>query len=220
MRVRWLTAIVLLALGCATAQAEMPQRGGFPVVLVGDSAAGSDWAKVIALLADSGLRVTAIPAASPDESGAKLRRFLASETRSVVLVAAGPGGAVASEIGIDRKVSALVYVAAPDQAPLPKAAWLEKPSFYAVAEQDASTSTEQQRAYAARMKAKTIVLRSIAEQPREIAGLILEAAGKKPPACGAAEDDGTGACAAPALPRSVAEGCKCSKGSLEDLTAP
>ena len=57
-------------------------------------------------------------------------------------------------------------------------------------------------------------------RPREIAGLILEAAGMKPAACGGADDNGTAACAAPALPRSLADGCKCTKEPLESLTEP
>jgi predicted alpha/beta hydrolase family esterase len=213
---------------------------------------GSNWAAVIPLLEAAGLHVTAMenPPAALDAAVAETRRVLALQDGPTVLVAHAEAGAVASEVGGDPKVSALVYVAA--QAPeagedlavlsarfplqrdvaqkayaapatLDKtsaAAWREKPSFYAVSNEDQAMSPELQRFYAARMKAKTIVLEAVESHPREIAGLILEAAGMKPPACGAEGDDGTAACAAPALPRSLAAGCKCTKGSLEDLTAP
>ncbi|KQU80845.1 MULTISPECIES: alpha/beta fold hydrolase [unclassified Rhizobacter] len=62
------------------------------------------------------------------------------------------------------------------------AAWRSKPSWYAVSTQDRTTSPELQRFVAARMKAKTIELASshvsLISHPREIAGLILEAAGQ------------------------------------------
>ncbi|NKI95946.1 alpha/beta hydrolase [Rhizobacter sp. SG703] len=60
------------------------------------------------------------------------------------------------------------------------AAWRSKPSWYAVSTQDRTTSPELQRFVAARMKAKTIEIASshvsLISHPREIAGLILEAA--------------------------------------------
>jgi pimeloyl-ACP methyl ester carboxylesterase len=182
-----------------------------------------------------------------------VRKVLASVDGPVVLVAHGLGGGVASEVGTDPGVSALVFIAATapeageDPAPLfarflvgasqpPGAAappiegkaamagWREKPGFYAVFTQSEALSPELQRFFAARMNAKTIVFddgpSAMESHAREIAGLILEAAGQKPPACGAAGDGRKGACAAPALPRSLMKGCKCTKGSLEDLTKP
>jgi len=60
------------------------------------------------------------------------------------------------------------------------AAWRSKPNWYAVSTQDRTTSPELQRFVAARMKAKTIEIASshvsLISHPREIAGLILEAA--------------------------------------------
>jgi pimeloyl-ACP methyl ester carboxylesterase len=60
------------------------------------------------------------------------------------------------------------------------AAWRSKPSWYAVSTQDRTTSPELQRFVAARMKAKTIDVASshvsLISHPREIAGVILEAA--------------------------------------------
>jgi pimeloyl-ACP methyl ester carboxylesterase len=182
------------------------------------------------------------------------RQILQSTGGPTVLVGAGWSGTVVRALGTEPEVSALVYVAAlapemgedfnalaarfsvkpevvrsmaaalPTRSEIDAAALREKPSFYAVASQDEALPAELQRFYAARVKAKTVVLDAgrlaMKSHPREIAGLILEAAGQKPSACGAAEDDGTGACAAPALPRSVAEGCKCTKEPLENLTAP
>ena len=60
------------------------------------------------------------------------------------------------------------------------AAWRSKPSWYAISTQDRTTSPELQRFVAARMKAKTIEVASshvsLISHPREIAGVILEAA--------------------------------------------
>jgi pimeloyl-ACP methyl ester carboxylesterase len=60
------------------------------------------------------------------------------------------------------------------------AAWRSKPSWYAVSTQDRTTSPELQRFVAARMKAKTIEVASshvsLISHPREIAGVIVEAA--------------------------------------------
>jgi pimeloyl-ACP methyl ester carboxylesterase len=233
-----LRAGVALALAAAPVQARN-------VVLVQDAVTDdADWAAVIPLLEAAGLAVDAV--AHPTDSltdPAEVRRVLALQEGPVVLVGHGLGGAVMSQAGSDPKVSALVYVAASapdsqegssDLALLSQpaqgkqksdaAAWREKPTFYAVSQQDTAIPADLQRLYAARMKAKTIVLDagtlSMESHPREIAGLILEAAGMKPAACGAEGDDGSAACAAPALPRSLAEGCKCTKTPLEDLTAP
>ena len=229
-------AAVLLALGMATAMAEMPPRQQ-DIVLVVQPQEAVRWVKVTRLLKERGLEVTVA-----NTLGA-LRQVLAERERPTVLVAPGWSGVFVSEIGGDPKVSALVYVAAlaPEAGedhkaliapiegagtfsePWPRTtqtAWREKKNYYAVIEQDGSISPERQHFFAARMKAKTIVLPSFESEPRAIAGLILEAAGLKSPACGAAEDEAAGPCAAPALPRSLAEGCKCTKGSLEDLTAP
>jgi len=211
-----IAALVLLVLGMATARADLSQ--GMPsVVLVEQSSAGLRWARVVALLEALDLQVTTVTA--PAGSSRALRHSLMSLEGPVVLVAAGLNGAVMNEVGADPKVAALVYVAALAPEGVGDSARPRK-SFYAVAEQDATIPLALQRFYAARMKAKTILLDSIEQHPREIAGLILEAAGMKPPACGAAEDNGTAACAAPALPRSLAEGCKCTKTPLEDLTSP
>lgn len=237
MRLRTVFAALALVSSVAPAQAEAPVRS---VVLSPE--VGAD---VISLLEAADLRVTTIVSASNtlEAAVAAARRVLGLQDGPSVLVARGWDGAVASEIGGEANVAALVFVAAQapeigeafsalterfplktEAAPLSgkttAAAWRGRPVFYAVSEQDPVMSAELQRFYAARMNAKTIVLDDVALHPREIAGLILEAAGMKPAACGSEGDDGVAACAAKALPRSLMKGCKCERGSLEDLTSP
>jgi pimeloyl-ACP methyl ester carboxylesterase len=63
------------------------------------------------------------------------------------------------------------------------AAWHDKPSFYAVSKDDQTISPDLERFLAARMKAKTIEVDaghlSLVSHPREIADLILAAAGRR-----------------------------------------
>lgn len=63
-----------------------------------------------------------------------------------------------------------------------QAAWRTKPSFYAVSTEDRTIDPGLQRHMASRMRAKTIEIPSshvsLISHPREIAGLILEAAGQ------------------------------------------
>lgn len=85
------------------------------VVLVhGAWADGSSWAAVIARLQAAGLHVTAVqnPLTSLADSVAETRRVLARQNGPTVLVAHSWSGTVISEVGVDPKVSALVYVAA------------------------------------------------------------------------------------------------------------
>lgn len=62
-----------------------------------------------------------------------------------------------------------------------QAAWRSKPSFYAISTEDRTIDPDLQRHMAARMGARTLELRAshvaLISRPREIAGLILEAAG-------------------------------------------
>jgi len=204
-------AALAMSLCPAMAPAEVHARN---VVLVRD-ADGPRWAAVIALLEKAGLQVATVDTTPSDSAQA---------TRHVLILQSGPAVLVGSRLdtiaGIDSKIAALVYVA----AQVPEAMRPDKPSFYAVANRDKTIAPALQRADAARMKAKTIVLdaghRAMESHPREIAGLILDAAGIKPPACGSEHDDGQAACMAPALPRSIAEGCKCTKEPLDALTSP
>jgi pimeloyl-ACP methyl ester carboxylesterase len=85
------------------------------VVLVhGAYADASSWSEVIGPLQRAGLHVTAVqnPLTSLKESVAATRRALAMQDGPTVLAAHSWGGMVISEVGVDPKVSALVYVAA------------------------------------------------------------------------------------------------------------
>jgi len=67
------------------------------------------------------------------------------------------------------------------EAKVTQAAWRSKPSFYQVSSQDRTINPDLQRFMAKRMNAKTIEIKAshlgIVSHPREIANLILEAAG-------------------------------------------
>jgi len=83
------------------------------VVLVhGAWADGSSWAKVIPLLADKGLVVTAVqlPLTSFDADVAAVQRAIALADGEVVLVGHSYGGAVIGQAGNDTKVVRMVYV--------------------------------------------------------------------------------------------------------------
>src|SRR5207302_8451257 len=84
------------------------------VLIHGAWADGSSWSEVIPRLQAAGLHVTAVqnPLTSLADSVAETRRVLALQDGPTVLVAHSWGGTVLSEVGIDPKVTALVYVAA------------------------------------------------------------------------------------------------------------
>lgn len=85
------------------------------VVLVhGAYADGSSWANVLAILQQAGLRATAVqnPLTSLADDAEATRRILALQDGPTVLVGHSWAGTVISEVGMDPKVSALVYVAA------------------------------------------------------------------------------------------------------------
>lgn len=106
-------AIALLGLANKVqAQADITVRN---VVLVhGAYADGSCWSEVIRRLQQAGLKVTAVqnPLTSLSDDVAATRRILALQDGPTVLVGHSWAGTVISEVGIDPKVSALVYVAA------------------------------------------------------------------------------------------------------------
>ena len=83
------------------------------VILVhGAWADGSSWAKVIPLLAEKGLTVTAVqlPLTSYEADVAAVQRAIALAEGEVVLVGHSYGGAVIGQAGNDPKVVRLVYV--------------------------------------------------------------------------------------------------------------
>src|ERR1700724_2862038 len=98
----------------ARAQTAGPTEARNVVLVHGAWADGSSWAAVILYLQAAGLKVTAVqnPLTSLEDSIAATRRALATQEGPTVLVAHSWGGTVISELGVDPKVSALVYVAA------------------------------------------------------------------------------------------------------------
>jgi pimeloyl-ACP methyl ester carboxylesterase len=98
--------------GSALAQPAAKARN---IVLVhGLFADGSCWSEVIARLQPKGMQVTAVqnPLTSLDAAVDATRRALARQNGPTVLVAHSFAGMIATEAGVDPKVSALVYVAA------------------------------------------------------------------------------------------------------------
>lgn len=85
------------------------------VVLVhGLFADGSCWSEVIPRLQADGFNVTSVqnPLNTLDEAVAVTRKVLARQDGPTVLVGHSFSGVIVSEVGVDPKVSALVYVAA------------------------------------------------------------------------------------------------------------
>jgi pimeloyl-ACP methyl ester carboxylesterase len=85
------------------------------VILVhGAWADGSSWSKVIPLLLDGGLRVTAVqlPLTSLNDDVATVKRAIALEDGPIILVGHSYGGVVITQAGGDPKVAGLVYIAA------------------------------------------------------------------------------------------------------------
>ena len=85
------------------------------VVLVhGAFADGSSWSGIVARLQEAGLHVTAVqnPLTSLTADVRATRRVLAMQDGPTVLAGHSYGGTVISEVGVDPKVTGLVYVAA------------------------------------------------------------------------------------------------------------
>jgi pimeloyl-ACP methyl ester carboxylesterase len=92
--------------------------------------------------------------------------------------------------GVDPATARLLYAAQASNLPTltsektTTAAWRSKPSWYAVSKQDRTINPDLERFLAKRMKATTIEVDSghlsLVSHPREIAGLILAAAGAAP----------------------------------------
>lgn len=98
----------------AQAQTAAPVEARNVVLVHGAWADGSSWSEVIPYLQAAGLKVTAVqnPLTSLADSDAATRRALALQDGPTVLVAHSWAGTVISDVGLDPKVSALVYVAA------------------------------------------------------------------------------------------------------------
>src|SRR4051794_28149896 len=111
------------ALVAGTTAALMPRfaraqssPGARNIVLVyGLFADGSCWSEVIAWLHAAGLNVTSVqnPLTTLDDAVAETQRVLARQDGPTVLAGHSFSGMIVTEAGIDPKVSAGVYVAAP-----------------------------------------------------------------------------------------------------------
>jgi pimeloyl-ACP methyl ester carboxylesterase len=111
-----LLAAGLLAapIGFAHAQSAAPVKAKNVVLVHGAWADGSSWSEVIPVLQTAGLHVTAVqnPLTSLSDSVEATRRAIAEQDGPTVLVAHSWGGTVISQVGIDPKVTGLVYIAA------------------------------------------------------------------------------------------------------------
>ena len=115
-------AVTLCGLISTTASAKTgisaPETNGAKItniVLVhGLYADASSWSKVIPLLQDKGLHVTAVqnPTTSLENDTAAVRRVLAQQKGPVLLVGHSYGGMVISQAGNEPQVKGLVYIAA------------------------------------------------------------------------------------------------------------
>jgi pimeloyl-ACP methyl ester carboxylesterase len=96
------------------AQAQPEVRARNIVLVHGAYADGSCWSEVIGRLQLTGLSATAVqnPLTSLADDVAATRRVLALQDGPTVLVGHSWAGTVISEVGLDPKVAALVYVAA------------------------------------------------------------------------------------------------------------
>src|SRR5580704_13094280 len=75
---------------------------------------GSCWSKVIARLQQNGINCTSVqnPLTSLHEASEAARRAIAAQSGPTVLVGHSFSGMIVSEVGLDPKITALVYVAA------------------------------------------------------------------------------------------------------------
>lgn len=111
---RTLAATVAAAPLPGTASGQDAPRARNVVLVHGLFADGSCWSEVIPRLQAVGLNVTSVqnPLTTLEEAVAAAQRVLARQEGPTVLVGHSFSGMIVTEIGIDPKVSALVYVAA------------------------------------------------------------------------------------------------------------
>ena len=96
------------------AGAQTPPKTRNVVFVHGLFADGSCWSKVIARLQPKGVNCTSVqnPLTSLPEASEAARRAIAAQPGPTVLVGHSFSGMIVSEVGVDPKVTALVYVAA------------------------------------------------------------------------------------------------------------
>src|SRR4051794_25620679 len=107
-------AVLPRAAAAAAAAAQSVPKARNVVLLHGLFADGSCWSEVIARLQSKGINATSVqnPLTTFEESVAATRRVVAIQDGPTVLVGHSFAGMIVTEVGIDPKVSALVYVAA------------------------------------------------------------------------------------------------------------
>jgi pimeloyl-ACP methyl ester carboxylesterase len=96
------------------ARAESDRRARNVVLVHGLFADGSCWSEVITRLQKAGLNVTSVqnPLTTLGDAVAETQRVLDRQDGPTVLVGHSFSGMIVTEVGVDPKVSALVYVAA------------------------------------------------------------------------------------------------------------
>jgi pimeloyl-ACP methyl ester carboxylesterase len=202
-----MVAISLLSASLVTSQAQAQNSGqteAHNVVLVhGAWADGSSWSEVIPLLQAAGLRVTAVQnpltsiADAPDAGEdfvALSGKFPTTPLRAGVQERDG-FTTISEEAflkyfanGVPQERAKVLYaVQEPTAASLfsgrtTAAAWHSKPSWYAVSKLDETIAPDLERFLANRMQANTVELEaghlSLVSHPKQIADLILAAAGR------------------------------------------
>ena len=97
-----------------TALAQTPLKTKNVVFVHGLFADGSCWSKVIARLQTRGVSCTSVqnPLTSVQEASEAARRAIAAQPGPTVLVGHSFSGMIVTEVGVDPKITALVYVAA------------------------------------------------------------------------------------------------------------
>jgi pimeloyl-ACP methyl ester carboxylesterase len=166
-----------------------------PTVLVGHSFAGMIVTEVGVDPGVSALVYVAARAPDAGEDYAKLAQTFPTPPASAGIIFDGDEGRLGEAAFLRdfagdlpaAKARSLYAVQQPFQRALltgktTAAAWRSKPSFYAVSTEDRTINPDLQRFMARRMGAKTIEIRSshlsLISHPREIAALILTAAGR------------------------------------------
>ncbi len=107
-------ATIVISFGVTAAMAQENLTAKSVVLVHGAFADGSAWNKVIPLLEEAGLDVSAaqIPLTSLQDDAAATDRAIARSEGPVVLVGHSWGGVVITEAGAQEKVHSLVYVSA------------------------------------------------------------------------------------------------------------
>ena len=98
----------------AVSTAALPLKTKNVVFVHGLFADGSSWSKVIARLQQKGVNCTSVqnPLTSLDEASDAARRAITLQPGPTVLVGHSFSGMIVTDVGVDSKVTALVYVAA------------------------------------------------------------------------------------------------------------